>query len=508
MPATPSPVGRQSRRQAAIATLIGTGGTVAITIGQAFLLIPLCLAYLGTHLYGAWLGASELLIWVQLLDMGIPNLLTQRIGAAVGQEDRVLAARWASTGLLVLLGIGAVLAATAIVAGPLVTTWAQVPSTEADAFTACFRIGAVASAILLVGNGAVGISRGVQITQVVSAAQVLGALIGLALTAGLLLSGFGIWALALGLLGRSLISLGGAWMFLVRASGQTGIPVMGPSGIVLRETAELVPAMAAGSAGYLLANNTEILLVTTIFGPVTSAVYALTRRALDGLRSLLDSVAWAVYGAFAHLVTADDRHRARAVLHELLWVRFAAACLCGAVAVSVNRPFVSLLFGPENFGGLWLTVAFAVQMILGGQAFLANYLLRAAGRVKEGSYLLGAEALVRITVMLGGFLAIGLAGAPAAAAASSAGALILMLRWLDRDLPASGIDRMSIRLRSRLAPVLVFGVGVAIAILGGPASWRSVILVAGVVGVSGAAFLWLARPVAADGASLLRRSRT
>ncbi len=46
---------RHSRRLAALSTLFGTGASVAITIAQAFLLIPLCLTYLGAQLYGAWL---------------------------------------------------------------------------------------------------------------------------------------------------------------------------------------------------------------------------------------------------------------------------------------------------------------------------------------------------------------------------------------------------------------------------------------------------------------------
>ena len=78
---------RPSRRRAALSTLFGTGATVAITIAQAFILIPLWLTYLGGGLYGAWLATSELLVWLQLLDLGIPNLMTQRIGASVGQCD-------------------------------------------------------------------------------------------------------------------------------------------------------------------------------------------------------------------------------------------------------------------------------------------------------------------------------------------------------------------------------------------------------------------------------------
>ena len=120
-----------------------------------------------------------------------------------------------------------------------------------------------------------------------------------------------------------------------------------------------------------------------MFGPVAAAVYALTRRAMDGVRSLLESIAWAVYGGFAELVTAQDRQRARVVLHEILWLRLGAACLCGAVVLGVNEAFVTLLFGADNFGGILLTAGFAAQMILSGQSFLANYLFRAAGHMQK-----------------------------------------------------------------------------------------------------------------------------
>ena len=138
----------QGRRHAAVATLIGTGATVAITVGQAFLLIPLALARLGTETYGSWLAASELLVWVQLLDFGIPNLLTQRIGAAVGRRDAELASRWTWTGLTALLIIGLLLATVATWVAPSVTRWANVSESIAVDFTASFEVGAVASALI------------------------------------------------------------------------------------------------------------------------------------------------------------------------------------------------------------------------------------------------------------------------------------------------------------------------------------------------------------------------
>jgi O-antigen/teichoic acid export membrane protein len=501
-------VKRQGRRDAALATLLGTGATVVITVGQAFLLIPLALQHLGSHLYGAWIGASELLVWVQLLDLGIPNLLTQRIGAAVGHDDPMTAGRWASTGLLAMAVIAASLAAVSLFAAPVVTRWAQVPAAHADTFTACFRIAAVASAVLLAVNGAVGISRGIQVTGVMNAAQVFGALAGLALSAGFLSTGFGLWALPLGLLARSVVSLGAAAWFLSTGGGGAGVVLRGPSADVLRETVALAPAMAAASVGYLFANNTEILLVTTIYGPVTATVYSLTRRAIDGLRSLLDSIAFAAYGGFAHLVTADDRHRARGVLHEILWLRFAAASLCAAVAVAVNRSFVTLLFGAENFGGLWLTTAFALQMIAGGQSFLANYLLRAAGRVRDGSFLLAGEAATRVAAMVAGLVTWGLAAAPFAAAVVSGLAVRISMRWLDRDLPASDRAGATVTVASALGPLIVVALGIALSTLDEPPSWIRLAVMASAMMTAGLAVLWLIAPAPVRDGSLLRWNRT
>ena len=166
-----------------------------------------------------------------------------------------------------------------------------------------------------------------QLTGVVNAAQVAAALSGLLVSAGLLVAGFGVWSLAYGLLARAVVSAAGAVLFMIDARKTAGFRPGRPSMAVLRDMATLAPSMAGANAGYLLANYTEVMLVNTMFGPVAAAVYALTRRAMDGVRSLLESIAWAVYGGFAELVTAQDRHRARVVLHEILWLRLGAASL-------------------------------------------------------------------------------------------------------------------------------------------------------------------------------------
>ncbi|CAN5543429.1 hypothetical protein BH23ACI1_BH23ACI1_26730 [soil metagenome] len=491
-----------SRRSAALSTLVGNGLTVGITVVQAFVLIPLCLTYLGAPLYGAWLAATEVLLWVQMLDAGLPNLLMQRVGSAVGAGDYRSAARWASTTLLGLLGIGLTVAAIAFLVAPFVTGWVGTPEAQREDFVGSFRMGVIAAVLLLLSNGCVGLSRGIQRTAIVNTAQVLGALTGLVTSIVLLVSGWGLWALATGLFVRAAFAVTGAVLFL-RTLPATGLSWWAqPSSECAREIRGLVPSMSSASIAYVLANNSEILLVTLFWGPVPALVYALTRRALDGARNLLDTIAWAVSGGFAHLVSAADRHRARVVLAELLWLRLALACAAGAAVVAVNQAFVTLLFGSEHYGGLWLSVMLSMQMIVGGQSFLANFLWRSTGAVREGSMLMVAESVIRMLGMSAGLLLIGLSGAPLAAVITSAVALVVVQRRLEASLPP-GTDEAVTR-PGPSAPLLVFGLGIVIAGIGVPPSWMFVAGGVAAVGLGASVILWLALPTEPHPGTLLR----
>jgi O-antigen/teichoic acid export membrane protein len=474
-----------SRRLAARANFIGNVATILISAGQAVLLMPLCVEQLGTRVYGAWLGATELLAWIQLLDFGIPNLMAQRIGAAIGKGDHAECGRWFATGLAMIGVIAGVLLCAGLFLGPVVTQWADVPHAESSRFTVCFRVGVAANVVLLLFNTFVSLAWGFQRTGFVNLASVLGASVGLMVSVTLLVGGWGLWALAAGLAVRAAIVMLAGLVFaagLLRRRELT-LTLDHP---VFDEVLSLLPPMTAANVGYLLAHHSEIVLVTTVFGPAIALIYAVTRRVADGLRSLLDSIAWAVYGGFAHLAS-DDRQRAREVLTEILSLRFAAACLCAAVYVAVNEGFVTLLFGPENFGGVSLTVAFAVQMIAGGQSFLINYLYRAAGRVREGSWWLAGEAAVRVSTVFLALRAGWLAAPPVAATLTASAVGVVIFGRLKAILPAN--QESGGETRRSVGALAVLAVGIAIAIRQPEPSWTAVVVTAALLIAAGGALL-------------------
>src|SRR5688500_11421658 len=89
------------RRRATIAGLTVQYATVAIQGVQSFLLVPLYVAYIDARLYGAWLAAGSVLLWISLVDLCAGGIIQQRVGQAYGSGDERALGAVVGTGLFV-----------------------------------------------------------------------------------------------------------------------------------------------------------------------------------------------------------------------------------------------------------------------------------------------------------------------------------------------------------------------------------------------------------------------
>lgn len=482
-----------ARGRAARATLIGSGASAVISVGQAFVLMPLCLQYLRPGFYGAWLAAFEVLVWLQILDLGLPNLLAQRVGAALGARDGDQAAAWFSTSLAALLAFVPLLAGAGLIAAELLPAWTDLAGDEARVLQGCFRVGVACSLTMLVCNSVVGLSWGVQRTALVSASVVTGSATSVAVSIVLLLRGWGLWALPAGMVVRAAIVLAGCAFFLLRLRVGGARLRWRPDRRIARELTTLLPATGAGTLAHLLSHHTEVVLVTTFFGTIPAAIYVFTRKAAETLRGLLDTIGYAVYGGVANLVRSEDSARSRPVVWEIERLRFALSCVAAGCYAALNRGFVGQLFGPESYGGTPLTIAFALVLVVVGQGFLVNFLYRAAGALRTGSMLLLAQAALVAVAMAAGLRAFGLIGAPVAALGIGCVSLLLTRQLLLRELPAARADARA-RTASVWASLLVLAAGIAIAVLAPPMTWPALAAVGAALLAGGALAVLAADP--------------
>src|SRR5579863_3122195 len=89
-------------------------GGVALVVSSAITLLslPLAVGYLGAERYGVWATITTTAVWINLLDLGIANTLTNKVSHAYARNDKQYAARFL-TNALVLTSAMAGLAAIA-----------------------------------------------------------------------------------------------------------------------------------------------------------------------------------------------------------------------------------------------------------------------------------------------------------------------------------------------------------------------------------------------------------
>lgn len=467
-----------SRRRSALATLLGTSTSTLILGIQAVVLIPLYIHALGPRLYGAWLGSGDILVWLQAFDLGLPNVLIQRVGAAHGRGDRKAANEYFASSMAVMAGIATLAGVAAVAASPVVPRLMGVSGAEADVLRRCFAVAALGAALNLFTNGIVGFSRAIQRTGFLNVVTIVATICGFVVSLGLVLAGAGLWAIALGLVTRSVLVFAGGLVFVaVQARGEHRREYR-PRRAMLRELVTVLPATALGGLGYSVMNQSESFIVATFLRPELATILVITRKVLELGRGLIDTIAFATYGGFAHLATSEQRHRVLHAHAEISAVRSSLAVVAAAAYMAINASLVGLWVGSAQYGGHTLTILIALQFIVVGGSFLTNYLYRALGPVMRGSLALAAESVLRVPLMIGLALWLGLVGIPLAGILTAAGFAALAHRWTLREVSGFAEPYPATPAAVWVARISVFSGGALLAVFARWPSWWSL----GVVG--------------------------
>jgi len=481
-----------SRRKASFVTLTGSSLNTFIISIQAIVLVPFYLKAIGPRMYGAWLGSGDFLVWMQAFDLGIPSLIIQRIGAAYGEEDYRSVGEYLAASVCVLILVAFALAIFATGFSFVLPNLMGIDGADALILRECFIVSALAAAIGVANNSVVGFSRGVQDTSLLSATLVISAVTGFAVSLGLILSGWGLWSIALGMAARALVSVIGSLFFVAKhLRGNIGRFYRIRKKVV-REILMISPITTLGGLGYALMSQSESALVAILIRPEMAVVMTLTRRAVDVARSLVDAVGMAAYGGFAHLVNSPDRSRTLQVHSEIHTFRLSIAISMAVAYMTVNASLISVWVGADQFGGSLLTILIAIQFIVTGSSYLMNYLFRATGPVMKGSALLLAECIVRLPLMVILLRWLGLPGLPISAILTGIPFGWLAFRWTQRQV--STISREYPREIKRIWFVrgMIIALGISAAILVRHPSWIFVILAGSIVAIgSTAAFIML-----------------
>lgn len=472
------------RRRAALATFVGSGSTTLIAALQSILLLPMYLRAVGTETYGVWLATGEILLWMVAFDCGIPNLMIQRIGSAHAQGRTGEIGRQFASCLAFLSVIALALSGLLWMVSPVVANLFASGSVVTGDLVGPLRIAAIATGLALINYAFQGLARALQLTALPNVAAVISTVAGFAVTYLLLLRGYGLQAIAIGLLVRSAGSLAGGVLVLLTVDGfRPARQGFRPCREVTKEYIRETPLLLTSGVAYALMTNSQIAIANLILGPAAAVLLSTTRRLADLIKAVLDMASYSTEGGLAHLFGTGDKPKIVRVLREIdeRFYLLSFAILAGYVAV--NGPFVVLWTRGEFQPLPILTLLLAARAFTTTWSYMGVARLRASGAFQAASAVLLGDCFFRVMAMTLGAMYWGLIGLCLGSALPS-----IVFGYLARtkiEGAWGALPRFNVSLAAVCVGVSILSI--AIGFLAKPASWVGVLLLGlTVVGVSGA----------------------
>ncbi|MEO8126891.1 MAG: oligosaccharide flippase family protein [Bryobacteraceae bacterium] len=456
-----------NRRNSALGILTSNAIATFVVSVQALVLMPFYLRFVEPKTYGAWIASGDLFFYLNALEFGIPNLMIQQIGASVARRDLPTAGRCTASGLAILSGAATLLLVLCSNLADRVPGWFHVVGDDAVILARCFLFGGIAASLSLINQAFVALGRGLQDTRYQNVSAVVSSLLGFGAAFVSILHGAGLYSIPVSLMVRALCSAAFSFTFWFRR-----VPVLVRSNFVpdrrtLKAFLQLSPLTALGSFSYTTTTQSENLLVGLIVGTDAAIILSLTRRGAEVLRSLIDMIIHASFGAFSHLVVSPEKHRAVAVFDELTGLRLSVAVIAAAGFMALNEMFVRTWVGSSYYGGWTVTALIALNLLFSGQSYLVNSLYRATGHIINGSLLLIGEALFRLPMAAAGTALFGLAGLQAAAVLTSIGSLAAGRLFCRRAWQKLKIESSKKRGPCFVPHASVFALGLACCVVAG-----------------------------------------
>jgi O-antigen/teichoic acid export membrane protein len=394
-----------SPRYGRILKAIGSGTAARVlSSGVTLISLPLAVRYLGAERYGVWATITTTAVWINLLDLGIANTLTNHISRAYALEDKRSAARYFTNALLLTSSMAAGVAILAACLIPRID-WLRLFNVGSSVSAAeVRRTVAAACGLMLLAlpcNLASKLLAGYQelhFSNYATCAGAIASLGGLALGVGLRVSMPTLFVMSVGCLTfAALINL----LLVVCRRKPWLIPRT--SFIDLSAITEL---LNSGSPFFLIqlaavvVFSSDNLIVSHYVGASAVTPYSVTWRVV-GLVAVLQSL------IFPALWPAYSEAYAK---HDVAWIRGTfALTMKGTVALNTVSVAILLLFGRKLIG-MWagsaavpshmLLLAMGVWAIINGFMNVESCLLAALNRTREQAVLSIVAAAINVGLSL------------------------------------------------------------------------------------------------------------
>ena len=254
--------------------------------------------------------------------------------------------------------------------------------------------------------------QGMQDLTFLAGSQSLSWIVGTAVTVGLVASGFGIQALAIGWMCTQVVGTGLAWRRAATRYKQIFPSRLPPMALGMAR-AELGRGiwMSVSQVAQVLLNGTDLLIIGMLLGPAAIVPYACTGKLLTILASQPQLFMQTTLPALSELRTSVPQARLFQVSTSMSQLLLLCSGAIACVVLAVNESFVSWWVGEARFAGVGLTAVLVLGMLLRHWNLAAIYTLFCFGNERRLALTTAADGILGVVAMLALVPWLGLYGA-------------------------------------------------------------------------------------------------
>jgi O-antigen/teichoic acid export membrane protein len=355
-------------------------------------------------------GALALIL---INDFGLSGVVIQKISMRFGAGDFKVLGSLAGSALTIGLLMALLLTAISLACVPFLPGLESLSPLQTHTVVNCFLIAVGANALGLTATTTMSVIRSLQMAVLAGSIVLAADLANVTITLLGLLYGDGLYAIAMGMLARSVIlALAGGVGLAIVCNGRVQMTLVF-SWRAVRELLGDASRFFLSSIAMKMQSQANVVFVSSILGPSTAAVYSLTIRAHETVMMLIGQLNSALVPSVTHLFGSGNVVRFRAVLLRLLLSVATITALALSATVILNMGFLHLWLVNQHFLGQGVSILMAIALFVSSLGYVAYDALVSQGEFNFVSKVFVVSSLLQL-LLLAAFLRLGLWVAPIA----------------------------------------------------------------------------------------------
>jgi len=386
------------RRSATLAMIFGYA-SLATSLARNILFVPIYLHNIPLAEYGAWLATGGALALILINDFGLSGVVIQKISLSLGARDFRALGSLAGSALTVGSLMALLLTAISLACVPYLPGLQQLTSSQKHIVVNCFFIAVSANALGLAATTAMSVIRSLQMAVAAGSIALAADVSNISITLLGLLYGHGLYAIAAGMLARSVVvALAGGIVLAIVCSRRQYLTLIF-SWRAVRELLADSSRFFLSSVAMKMQSQANVVFVSSILGPSSAAIYGLTIRAHETVMMLIGQINSALVPSVTHLFGSGNLARFRAVLLRLLLSVASISALALSLTAILNMGFLHLWLVNQHFLGQDVSILTAIALFTTSLAYVAYDALVSQGQFNFVSKVFIVSSLVQCLLL-------------------------------------------------------------------------------------------------------------